>query len=308
MISYVAEIARKYLWPGLAPTACRPGTVRTAIQFFKPLAIHVHEKPYICECDVRHVEGAKKTNVEFEKRGVDVHDVRGNEARFTLERNGFEIVQHQSALSRNDFRARETVEEKYLPECEEMVRRYYGAERVIVINWIVRHDHRGTPRKYKGTYMPVTAAHVDQTQKALLSRLVQQVGKEEAENISSTRRYLIVNVWRPLSDPVMNYPLGFCDLQTVKPEDCTPVDLVKTDSYEGENLYLRYSPQHRFYYLSKQRPHEVLLLRMAESDPEHPGRVYQGVPHAAFPLPPCRPGDTAPPARESIEVRILVVV
>jgi len=151
-------------------------------------------------------------------------------------------------------------------------------------------------------------------------------------------------VWRPLSDPVEDFPLAFCDTATVSPEDCVAVDLVKRDDYEGESMFLRHNPDHQFYYLSQQRPHEVSLLLMTESDPASSPRFKQGeeeitglihlnpdtwecqpphfggklsqladlqfpigLPHAAFSLP-VTDGYPAPPPRESIEVRTLVIV
>ncbi|KAI0017954.1 hypothetical protein F4780DRAFT_772001 [Xylariomycetidae sp. FL0641] len=312
MMISALQTAWDHLWLRAPSATSEPAAVQTTIQFYKPLAIHAHEKPYVCEFDVSTVENAKKTNVEFEEQAVSVQDLRSHERGFTLERNGFEIIQHRSTVSLNDFKSRQAFEAKYLEECKDLIRRRYNADRVFILGCVeeikIRHDHRGTPRKYSGAYMPVTTAHVDQTRGALFSRMVQQMGKTDAEKAFNDRRCLIVNIWRPISDPVENYPLAYCDIETVQPEDCTPVDIVKADDYEGESLYLQYRPHHRFYYLSRQRPHEVLLMKMAESNPAFPGRTYQGVPHAAFPLPPGEPGCPAPPARESVEVRTLVIV
>jgi hypothetical protein len=33
-------------------------------------------------------------------------------------------------------------------------------------------------------------------------------------------------------------------------------------------MYAHFSPEHKWYYLSQQRPHEVLLLKMFDSDPD----------------------------------------
>ncbi|KAH9904258.1 hypothetical protein F4778DRAFT_770269 [Xylariomycetidae sp. FL2044] len=297
----------KYFWHQSTGPTPGPHSVKTTIKFYKPLEIHTFEKPYVCEFNVDQIANAKQTNVEFVNHDICVQDIRGRESEFSLERNGFEILKDESILQLEDFKSEDYIQKIYLPECKEVIRRRYSAEHLFVIGFTFRHDHRGALRKYHGAYMPVTTAHVDQTQDALFSRLRQKVGQEKATEALKNRRCLIVNLWRPLSDPVLSYPLSCCDIRTVKPEDCIPVDVVKRDSYEGESLYLRHSPGHKFYYLSRQRPDEVLLMRMAESDPAYPGKVYQGVPHAAFPLP-GQVGVPPPPARESIEVRVLVIV
>jgi len=146
--------------------------------------------------------------------------------------------------------------------------------------------------------------------------------------LSSLSHKHLPSVWRALSDPVEDYPLTYCDTQTVRQSDCVAVDLVKRDEYEGETLYVRHSRRHRWYFLSKQRPHEPILLKMAESDPNSPGEYRQGkslaeillgaslpadtsrtlgLPHAAFELPAVVDGPPPKP-RESIEVRLLVLV
>jgi len=138
----------------------------------------------------------------------------------------------------------------------------------------------------------------------------------------------ILSIWRPISDPIEEYPLCYCDAQTVDPLDCVAVDLVKRDQYEGESLYLKFNPTQQFYYLSRQRPHEIALMMMADSNPDSrktpcKGEISgilslsaftvtkltppQGLPHAAFPLP-LNNLSTLPHPRESIEVRLLVII
>lgn len=140
------------------------------------------------------------------------------------------------------------------------------------------------------------------------------------------------SVWRAISDPIEESPLAFCDIRTVKATDCVAYDVVKRGAYTGEAFRLLNNPGHRFYYLSRQRPHEVTLLKMAESDPAYPNAKYQGiltfpifyllgfitlesavvqqtsgVPHTAFSLP-SNAQSLSPKPRRSIEVRTLVVI
>jgi hypothetical protein len=112
-------------------------TVETRVQFYKPLAIHEGEKPYECEFSVNAAPNARKSNIEYDERGIVVRDIRGVEGEFTLEKNGFEIMKHQSTLQQGDYASRDIIENVYLPECIEIVRRRYDADEVFVLGFNV---------------------------------------------------------------------------------------------------------------------------------------------------------------------------
>jgi hypothetical protein len=122
-------------WPGSSEPSFPH--VETQVRYYKPSAIHQHEKPYVCEFSVEAVSDAERTNIDYEERGVVVSDIRGHEQRFSLERNGFEIVHHQSSLTHDDFESRTEVEARYFAECEEMARSRFNASEAIVFNWTV---------------------------------------------------------------------------------------------------------------------------------------------------------------------------
>lgn len=88
--------------------------------------------------------------------------------------------------------------------------------------------------------------------------------------------------------------------------------------YVGENLFAKYSPDYKWYYLSDQTPDEVTLLKIFdtgegvtkrmfkhsfENDRETETVCVTETPHAAF-----KPNyaGTDAPYRQSIEVRALV--
>lgn len=83
---------------------------------------------------------------------------------------------------------------------------------------------------------------------------------------------LIISIWRPLRR-VQDWPLAVCDGQTVKSDDLVASDNIRT-KYIGENLFAKYSPDYRWYYLSEQEPDEVLLLKIYDSDSKVIGRKY----------------------------------
>jgi hypothetical protein len=73
------------------------------------------------------------------------------------------------------------------------------------------------------------------------------------------------SVWRPIENIVEDYPLAFCDANSVSDEDLVECDHVRR-KFKGANFYAHFNPGHKWYYLGEQRPEEVLLLKMFDSD------------------------------------------
>ncbi len=103
--------------------------------------------------------------------------------------------------------------------------------------------------------------------------------------------------WTPLRRPVEGAPLAVCDARTIAPGDLVETDLRYRDR-TGEVYSLRFSPAHRWFYFSRMRPDETMLLKCFDSD----GGRARFTAHTAFDDPTASPD--APP-RESIEVRTL---
>lgn len=73
------------------------------------------------------------------------------------------------------------------------------------------------------------------------------------------------SVWRPIENPVQDYPLACCDSTSVLDEDLVECDHVRR-RFKGSNLYTHHREGHKWYYLGEQRPDEVLLIKMFDSD------------------------------------------
>jgi len=138
----------------------RMPTVKATLKLFKPLDIHKDEKPFICEFNVKGLPGARPTNVELEPHQVPIHDIRGFERQFTLDQNGFEIVQHETSLALEDFTSPSAIESRYLGECQELVRQHCGAKQVVVIGYNLRDNAPGLDTKYKGAMRPFATVHI----------------------------------------------------------------------------------------------------------------------------------------------------
>ncbi|KAF9882504.1 hypothetical protein CkaCkLH20_00540 [Colletotrichum karsti] len=72
-------------------------------------------------------------------------------------------------------------------------------------------------------------------------------------------------VWRPIEDPVQDYPLACCDSTSVLDEDLIECDHVRR-KFKGSTLYAHHREGHKWYYLGEQRPEEALLIKMFDSD------------------------------------------
>jgi hypothetical protein len=73
------------------------------------------------------------------------------------------------------------------------------------------------------------------------------------------------SVWRPIENPVQDYPLAVCDPSSVPDDDLVECDHVRR-KFKGATMYAYYNEAHKWYYLGQQRPDEILLLKIFDSD------------------------------------------
>jgi hypothetical protein len=121
----------------MAPT--NQGTKAASIRFLKSLDLYEREKPYVVYfAPDKSVEGARRTNIETEeKEGILVEDIRDKRHEFTLDTHGFEAFTH--LMSFTDFDDDEKVQQDYLKEVEEVIRkRIPEATDICVFDWRVR--------------------------------------------------------------------------------------------------------------------------------------------------------------------------
>lgn len=75
-------------------------------------------------------------NFELKGTPVTIHDVRGKEADFTLDKAGFQYLKHATAVQ--DWGNDEEIKAVYYKEVEEMMKEVTGASRVVVFDHMVR--------------------------------------------------------------------------------------------------------------------------------------------------------------------------
>jgi hypothetical protein len=139
--------------------------------------------------------------------------------------------------------------------------------------------------------------HNDYTDKSGPQRVRDLLPAPEAE-ARLKRRFVEINVWRPIKGPVQAWPLALADAQSIAPADVIPADLIYADR-TGEILYGIYNPAHRWNYFPRMAREEAVLIKCFDSLTD--GRARFSL-HTAF-EDPTTPAN-APP-RESIEIRTL---
>ena len=210
----------------------------------------------------------------------------------SLDRNGFELHRHASAVS--DFSDRAAIESVYYRESEQLLKDATGARRVVVFDHTLRD---GTAARADGIREPVKYIHNDQTFVSGPRRVRDHLPPDEAEQLLKGR-VAIVNLWRPV-ETVESSPLALCDSRSIALNDLVASDLVYPDKV-GETYALVFNPRHRWYYFPRMTPDEFLLLKIYDSAGDSIARLSA---HTAFDDP-TSSIDARP--RRSIELRSLL--
>ncbi|MDA0785526.1 MAG: CmcJ/NvfI family oxidoreductase [Proteobacteria bacterium] len=230
---------------------------------------------------------------QYRDHVVDIHNARSVPPGFSLDREGFELVEHISTVT--DFYDDAQISEIYEPEIEALLKLATGAARVHVFDHTRRADSRAL-REGKVVREPASIIHNDYTDASAAKRVRDLFPEDEAEGLLS-RRFAIVNVWRSSNGaPIETAPLALCDATSLDDKDLITVERHSKDRI-GEVLQVIENPRHRWFYFPQMQPDEVLLLKTYDSATD--GRARFAV-HTAFEDPTTPPG-AAP--RESIETR-----
>jgi hypothetical protein len=244
--------------------------------------------------------GAPRVFFETERHVVSIHDLRPLAGSLSLDEEGFELRRLESAVQ--DLYDDDAIEKVYYPEIEALLREGTGAGRVVIFDVTRRSDGGSGAQNRDGLRGPATRVHVDYTEKSGPQRVRDLLGEAEAARLAAAgARIIQINVWRPIRGPVARSPLALADAASIRPEDLTATDQVFPDRV-GEIYHLAYNPSQRWYYAPAMTPDEVLLIKGWDSLDDGRARF---TPHGAFELPDTPEGA---PARESIEVRTLVVI
>jgi hypothetical protein len=128
-------------------------------------------------------------NVSFK---VPLHDARPIASVLTLEKHGFSLVGHRSAVK--NFYDDEEVKKVYYPEAERLLERLTGASRVFIFDH-TRRRVLGSEDRRGGIRRRVSRVHVDHTAKSSPQR-VRDLLPDEAQGLLRGRVQVIRAITR----------------------------------------------------------------------------------------------------------------
>ena len=233
----------------------------------------------------------------FQTRKVDIHNARVALPASDLDREGFMLLSHQSAVE--DFYDDEALRGIYHGELSGLLKDVTGAQRVEIFD-ATRRSSSVQKQRERGIRDPANVVHNDYTARSGPRRLADFLADsaDEAHRLQQ-RRFAIINVWRPIGPPVVDQPLALCDATTVREDDLVPVERRGEDRV-GELQVALHDPNQRWYFYPHMERNEVLVFKTFDSALD--GRTRFTL-HSSFTNP--EAPDDAPP-RESLESRCLV--
>jgi hypothetical protein len=235
----------------------------------------------------------KKRTGKYQEHKMPIYDGRAVADQLSLEKEGFILVRHETQVK--DFYDETEVRSIYYPEIEKLVRETSGAKRVLVFDHTLRSADSAT-REAKQISGPVRNAHNDYTEWSGPQR-VRDLLPDEAEELLKGR-FAVVQVWRPIRNPVQREPLAIADARSIGTKELFPSSRVYPDRV-GEVYHCAFNPEHRWYYFPNMQRYEAVVFKTFDSSRD--GRA-RWTAHTAFDDP--NSPEDAPP-RESIEMRTL---
>lgn len=224
-------------------------------------------------------------------RAVPVLDGRTEAAELSLERNGFVLADHPTAMK--DFFDAEELKRVYYPEVERLIAATCGASRVVIFDHTLRSGDEAE-REAKLVREPVLSAHNDYTEWSGPQR-VREIMGDEAEALLA-RRFAIIQVWRAINEPIESNPLAVADALTVSMEDLMIAER-RYPHRVGQTYRLKHNPNHRWFYFPRMHRNEAIVFKVFDSEKDGRARF---TPHTAFDDPTSAPGSRP---RQSIEAR-----
>jgi hypothetical protein len=211
--------------------------------------------------------------------------------QLSLDQHGFVFVEHKTKV-RDFFDTRE-LESVYYPEVEELIKLVSGASRVVIFDHTLRSGDLAE-REEKLIREPVISAHNDYTEWSGPNRL-REILPDEADPLLA-HRFAIIQVWRPIDQPIQANPLALADAKTVQMEDLIVAER-RYPHRVGQTYRLKYSPNHRWFYFPQMTRDEAVVFKVYDSEKDGRARF---TPHTSFQDPTSPPN---PIPRQSIEAR-----
>jgi len=239
----------------------------------------------------------------YEPRTVRIDSGRACREEFTLDRTGFTLLDHRSAVADLSDTAR--LDEVYTPEALDLVRQLTGADHAVSLGWMLR---RSAPDR-NGALPPAPDVHVDLHTTAIARRYAEVHAKSPLPG-RAYRRAVYTSLWRAFSPPPQDWPLALCDYRSVDDAEGSPNLLFRVgslpapdeaadadDDSEAESAasVFGYRPAHRWWYFPGMHAGEAVVIKLHDTDHS----VAWRAPHTSF----HDATATGAHPRESIELR-----
>lgn len=190
-----------------------------------------------------------------------VTDLREGAIEPRLDDTGFEKMAAPNGADQRALLAGSSASiTQYQRETAELLKSRINADEVLFFDVTLRQEGTGAPVN-SSSQSAHQRVHVDQTPKAARTRATSHGPGRRF------RRFQIINIWRPLIEPVRNFPLAMCDYQSVNATAdlvvtklCFPAWLKDRESYS-----VRHNSRHRWYYWHSLTPDEALIFKCYDS-------------------------------------------
>jgi hypothetical protein len=235
--------------------------------------------------------GAPETRLddEVDPQVVVVRDARLVAEGFSIDREGFRLIKHRSAVS--NFSDEAQLRTVYAAEVEAIVQRETGAAHVAMFDPTRRTS---SLERSMGVGAPVLRVHNDFTNVSA-KQIVRDLFPRSVDQLLH-KRFAIVQIWQPTERAVESFPLAIADSRTIAPADLV-VAKRRYPGWEGESHLVVYRPCHAWYWVPRMLPDDAFILKGYDSRLD--GQAAFSV-HTAF----THPSDSVT-SRESIEARVL---
>ena len=170
---------------GLEAVETAPDAVEAVLNY----AVDTGEKP------ITHTAELNTTPVlrtgKHEAHRATIHNGRPMADEFSLEREGFVLVRHDTRVK--DFYDEDELRSVYYPEIEALVKQESGASRVVIFDHTLRAQDEGI-RAERKVREPNRSVHNDYTDWSGPKRVRDIVPADEAERLLQGR-FAIIQVW-----------------------------------------------------------------------------------------------------------------
>jgi len=233
----------------------------------------------------------------YSRHSVSISNARTNIDQLSLHREGFTLVDQQTAIT--DFYDDKQLD-AYEIELENTLSKIMDASEILVFDH-TRRSSSAAVRTAKHIRESSTVIHNDYSSESghvrLQDYLVSTNNTHRTDLIA--KEFAIINVWRSAKGTILNHPLAMCDATSVSETDLVPV---KREGKErmGELQLMLHNPTHRWCYFPQMTYAEALVFKTFDSHTDGRTRFTA---HTSINDPTAPRG--APP-RESIESRCFV--